>query len=131
MARAGGLISDRQIDRLRRAEPELAARVNAIFDDVDVVLTPGTATGPPPVGAYRQRGALSTLNGAALRRSPFVAIFNATGQPAAVVPWGLDRGGVPMSVQLVGRSADEATLLALSTQIESAHPWADRRPLGF
>ena len=66
-----------------------------------------------------------------MRRSPFVAIFNATGQPAAVVPWGLDRDGVPMSVQLVGRPADEATLLALSTQIESAHPWADRRPPGF
>ena len=56
------------------------------------------------------------------------AIFNATGQPAAVVPWGLDGDGLPMSVQLVGRPADEATLLALSTQIESARPWADRRP---
>jgi len=131
MARAGGLISDRQIDRLRRAEPGLAARVNAIFDDVDIVLTPGTAAGPPPVGAYRRRGALSTLNGAALRRSPFVAIFNATGQPAAVVPWGVDGDGLPRSVQLVGRPFDEATLLALSTQIETARPWADHRPLGF
>ena len=61
-------------------------------------------------------------------RSPFQAIFNATGQPAAVVPWGLDRTGLPTSVQLVGRPSDEATLLALSTQIEAAHPWADRRP---
>ena len=131
MARAGGLISDRHIAALRASEPALTARVNAIFDDVDVVLTPGTATGPPPVGAYQRRGALFTLNAAALRRSPFVAIFNATGQPAAVVPWGVDGDGVPMSVQLVGRPADEATLLALSTQIESAHPWADRRPPGF
>ena len=131
MARAGGLISDRQLAALRARESALTARVNAIFDDVDVVLTPGTATGPPSVGAYRRRGALFTLNAAALRRSPFVAIVNATGQPAAVVPWGLDLDGVPMSVQLVGRPADEATLLALSTQIESVHPWADRRPLGF
>jgi amidase len=60
-------------------------------------------------------------------RAPFQAIFNATGQPAAVVPWGLDGDGLPIAVQLVGRPADEATLLALSTQIESAHPWASRR----
>ena len=51
-----------------------------------------------------------------------------TGQPAAVVPWGLDRTGLPTSIQLVGQSFDEATLLTLSAQIEAARPWADRRP---
>ena len=63
-----------------------------------------------------------------MRRSPFQAIFNATGQPAAVVPWGFDGEGMPLSIQLVVRPADEATLLALSSQIESVRPWADRRP---
>ena len=126
MARAGGFVSDRRIAAVRAGEAPLAARVNAIFDDVDVVLTPGTATGPPRVGAHR-RGAFVTLN-VVMRRSPFQAIWNATGQPAAVVPWGLDSDGLPMSVQLVGRPADEATLLALSTQIESARPWSGRRP---
>lgn len=62
------------------------------------------------------------------RRVPFQAVFNATGQPAAVVPWGLDNEGVPMSLQLVGRPSDEATLLSLSHQIEIARPWANRRP---
>jgi amidase len=51
-----------------------------------------------------------------------------TGQPAAVVPWDLDPEGVPLSVQLVGRPSDEATLLSLATQIEAARPWAQRRP---
>ena len=127
MARAGGRISDRRIASVRAGEAALVARVNAIFDDVDVVLTPGTAKGPPCVGAFTRRGAFITLT-ATMGRSPFQAIFNATGQPAAVVPWGFDDGGMPTSVQLVGRPDDEATLLALSTQIESARPWADRRP---
>jgi len=70
---------------------------------------------------------LITLS-AIMRRSPFQAIFNATGQPAAVVPWGFDGEGMPLSIQLVVRPADEATLLALSSQIESVRPWADRRP---
>ena len=127
MARAGSRISDQRIRNVRAREAALSTRVNAIFDHADVILTPGTATGPPRVGAFTKRGAFVTVN-ATMGRSPFQAIFNATGQPAAVVPWGLDRTGLPTSVQLVGRPSDEATLLALSAQIEQAHPWADRRP---
>jgi Asp-tRNA(Asn)/Glu-tRNA(Gln) amidotransferase A subunit family amidase len=52
MARAGSRISDRRIARVRAGEVALTRRVNAIFDDADVVLTPGTATGPPRVGAF-------------------------------------------------------------------------------
>ena len=127
MARAGRLISERRIAVVRAAEAKLCRRVNAIFDDVDLVVTPGAATGPSRVGAYRRRGALRT-NSATMKRSPFHAIFNATGQPAAVVPWGLDADGIPLSIQIVARPADEATLLAVSTQIETARPWAERRP---
>ncbi|WP_445166487.1 amidase [Mycolicibacterium sp. Dal123E01] len=127
IARLGRLISDRQIARIRAAEPALCARVQSIFDDVDVVITPGTALGPSRIGQYQHRGGVSTL-AMVSRRVPFQAIFNATGQPAAAVPWGLDPEGLPMSVQLVGRPSDEATLLSLSRQIEIARPWAHRRP---
>ena len=127
IARLGSLISDRQIARIRAAEPTLAARVQSIFDDVDVLITPGTATGPSRIGRYQHRGGVSTLAMVA-SRVPFNAIFNATGQPAAALPWALDGDSLPVSVQLVGRPADEATLLALSSQIEAARPWANRRP---
>jgi amidase len=127
MARTGGRISDRRIAAVRAGEAALATRVNKIFDDVDVVVTPGTATGPPRVGTSTRHGAFVTLI-TTMRYSPFQAIFNVTGQPAAVVPWDLDSDGLPTSIQLVARPADETTLLALSTQIESAHPWANRRP---
>ncbi|MDQ2638132.1 MAG: amidase family protein, partial [Actinomycetota bacterium] len=76
---------------------------------------------------YQRRGAVSTLNLVAAR-VPFQAMFNVTGQPAAVVPWGVDGNGVPTSVQLVGRPYDEATLLSLGAQIEKARPWAQRQP---
>ena len=74
---------------------------------------PGTRSGPSRIGAYQRRGALSTLALVAAR-VPFQAMFNVTGQPAAVVPWGLDDDGIPTSIQLVGRPFDEATLLSLS-----------------
>lgn len=126
MARAGSLVSDRRAESLRTGVAKLAARVNSIFDDVDVIVTPATATGPPRIGADRH-GSLLTLN-AVTRRSPFQAVFNATGQPAAAVPWGFDHDGMPTAIQLVGRASDEATLLSLSSQIEIARPWANRRP---
>lgn len=126
-ARIGGLISPRRIDAIRAAEPALTARVQSVFDTVDVVITPGAATGPSRIGQYQRRGAIATLASVAAR-VPFQAMLNVTGQPAAVVPWGLDANGIPTSIQLVGRPFDEATLLSLSAQIEAARPWAGRRP---
>jgi amidase len=127
MARIGSLISERRMVKVRAGESALAARIQSIFDDVDVVITPGNATGPSRIGAYQRRGGISSLL-LVSQRVPFFEIWNLTGQPAAAVPWGLDRNGVPLSIQLVGRPCDEATLLALSAQIEAARPWAHRRP---
>ena len=127
IARIGSMISDRQMDRVRAAEPTLVSRVQSIFDDFDVLITPGAATGPSRIGQYQHRGGVSTLSLVA-SRVPYFAVFNATGQPAASVPWFLDGENLPLSVQLVGRPSDEATLLALSAQIEAARPWADHRP---
>jgi amidase len=126
-ARIGGLFSDKRMSSIRGAESVAAERIQSIFDDVDVVVTPGTALGPSRIGAYQRRGAISTLTLVAAR-VPFQAVFNVTGQPAAVVPWALDGKGLPTSVQLVGRPFDEATLLSLGAQIEQARPWAQRRP---
>ena len=126
-ARIGGLLSDRRMNAIRGAESQVAERIQSIYDDVDVIVTPGTATGPSRVGAYQRRGAISTLTLVA-QRVPFQAMFNVTGQPAAVVPWDLDGNGLPTSVQLVGKPFDEATLLSLAAQIEQARPWAHRRP---
>ncbi|MDT5331340.1 MAG: amidase [Mycobacterium sp.] len=126
-ARIGGLISDKRMSLIRGAESIAAERIQSIFDDVDVVITPGTALGPSRIGAYQRRGAISTLALVAAR-VPYQAMFNVTGQPAAVVPWDLDGHGVPTSIQLVGKPFDEATLLSLAAQIEVARPWAQRHP---
>jgi amidase len=126
-ARIGALFTNRRMNAIRGAESEVAERIQSIYDDVDVVVTPGTATGPSRIGAYQRRGAISTLTLVAAR-VPFQALFNVTGQPAAVVPWDLDGNGVPTSIQLVGKPFDEATLLSLAAQIEQARPWAQRRP---
>ena len=35
---------------------------------------------------------------------------------------------MPLSIQVIGRRGEEATLLSLAAQIEAERPWADRRP---
>jgi amidase len=127
MARIGRLISEARIAKVRAAEAGIAARIGALFDDHDVLMTPGTAAAPLRVGQLHGRGGLWTLNASAMR-VPYQLLFNVTGQPAACVPAGFDVDGLPLSVQLVGRPRDEATLFSLAAQIEAERPWADRRP---
>ena len=127
LARAGALFSDRRMTALHGSDAAVTARIQSIFDDVDVVVTPGNAAGPSRIGAYQRHGAVWTLLAVA-QRVPYQQVWNLTGQPAAAVPWDFDGDGLPIGVQLVGRPYDEATLLSLSAQIEAARPWAHRRP---
>jgi amidase len=110
-----------------RGEAADARRILAIFDECDVLVTPTVGTPAFAAGLWDGRGALRTLLGMS-RRLPFTAVWNHLGNPAAAVPFGLSAEGLPLSIQLVGRPGDEATLLSLAAQIEAERPWADRRP---
>jgi len=127
MARMGRMLPDAVVARARAHESATRERLNRLFADHDVLMTPGTAGLPLPIGRYEGRGAIWTFNGVG-RYTPYTPAWNITGQPAASVPAGFTPDDVPLAVQLVGRPSDEATLLALSAQLETARPWADRRP---
>jgi amidase len=128
LAAFGGRLPNAWLARARANEPELARRMNRSFQRADVVLTPMTGGPPPNISDVANRGLARSLlqsNSAA-----WAAPWNAIGQPAASVPSGFDSNGLPLAVQLCGRPGDEATLLSVAAQIETARPWADRRPLG-
>jgi amidase len=108
-----------------------AARATVAFwNDVDVVLTPGLAMLPVEIGwifepedpweQFRRGGEFT----------PFTPVVNVTGQPAAAVPWSVV-DGLPTGIQLIGPPAGEALLIRLASQLEAAHPWADRLPDRF
>jgi Asp-tRNA(Asn)/Glu-tRNA(Gln) amidotransferase A subunit family amidase len=59
---------------------------------------------------------------------PFTFPFNATGQPAFSVPNGFSKSGLPLAMQIVGRQADEVTIIGLAAQFEKARPWKDKHP---
>src|SRR5829696_7410467 len=103
------------------------ARVEAIFDSHDVLVMPTIGGTALPVRRWEGRGALRTALGMS-RFYPFCVPWNHLGNPAMAVPFGFGADGMPLSVQIVGRRGDEATLLSLAAQIEAERPWADRLP---
>ena len=128
MARPGVLLPAPVRERLRNAERELAGRVQRVFTDVDVLLTPTISRPPVPAQAMEGRGAVLTYLWAT-GWVPFNVLWNSTGQPAASVPAGFTADGLPVGVQLVGRPHAETTLLSLAAQLEAARPWIHlRRP---
>ncbi|MFM6450288.1 MAG: hypothetical protein ACKPH7_00630 [Planktothrix sp.] len=44
------------------------------------------------------------------------------------IPTGFTPEGLPIGVQLVGKPATEATLIALAAQLEAIQPWEHHRP---
>jgi amidase len=125
--RAGRLFSDRKMRKVRDRMPAATAKIQRLFRDFDLLLTPATAEPPFEIGRWRGQGALRTLNGMS-QVYPYGFRWNYTGQPAAAVPSGFTDTGLPLSVMLIARPNREDTLVSIAAQIESERPWADRTP---
>ena len=118
----------RSLHALRRRD-ELLAAIAAVFDEVDLLLTPTTATtafvaeGPPPFEIAGQRvGGMGSV--------PFTAPFNISGQPAVSIPAGLASDGLPVGLQVVARRHEEELVLACGARRRGEPPVAQVRPDG-
>ncbi len=127
MAALGRRLGGRALARSIRREEAVARRLNAVFDEHDLVLTPTTAAPPPLATVSSDSGALRTFN----EGGPYVCytpIWNYVGQPAASVPAGFDEDGLPTAIQFAGPPNAETTIVSLAAQLEAARPWHERRP---
>ncbi|MHB8656348.1 MAG: amidase family protein [Solirubrobacteraceae bacterium] len=121
------LVSESRCEKVLAKRPVTTARVLELWNEFDVLLTPGLAsTAIAAEGGYG-RPALMAFDRAG-RFTPWTPMFNLTGQPAIALPAGWGADGLPLSVQLVGRPGQEELLYSLAGQLEVARPWADRRP---
>jgi amidase len=126
--RLGGTLPRGLYERARGAGRDAdAARVNAIFSDYDVLVTPVMGGTALPVRRWEGKGALQTVLGMS-RFYPYCVPWNHLGNPAMAIPAGIAADGMPLSFQVVGRRGEEAKLLSLAAQIEAERPWADARP---
>jgi amidase len=110
----------------------IARSVGTYFETTDLLLLPVVARLPWRLGELNQDDAAIGAEGWIDKLfddyCPFTAMFNITGQPAISLPLAWTDTGLPVGVQLVGRFADEATLLRVAGQLEEVFPWAGRLP---
>jgi amidase len=125
----GAKLSAADYVRATQTAHKLGRQMAAFHTQYDILLTPALAMLPPKLGwidmmledvqEYWRR---------VFTFSPFTVWFNITGQPAIVLPLGRTDSGLPLSVQLVARYGDEATLFRLASQLEAVRPWFERKP---
>jgi amidase len=113
----------RAVFRLHAAARDIVG----FWDLFDVVVTPTLALPPVPIGWQEATGALEQLE-RNTAFTPFTAVANLTGLPAASLPLSWNEDALPVGVQAIGPPAGEAVLLRLAAQLEEARPWAERRP---
>jgi amidase len=92
----------------------------------DAVISPVTSRPAVKLGTLPSHPSKATSE--LLDWIPFTFPFNATGQPAFSVPNGFSKSGLPLAMQIVGRQADEVTIIGLAAQFEKARPWKDKHP---
>jgi amidase len=128
LGKIGGLVvSAGRRDKLLARRGATVQRIGKLWDDFDLLLTPGLAsTAIKAEGAYGKSAPIALDR--AGRFMPWFPTWNLTGQPAISLPAGFDALGLPLSIQLVGRHGAEETLYSVAGQIEAARPWAPERP---
>jgi amidase len=89
--------------------------------DHDLLITPASSAPSQLIGSYLTEHRSG-------RGSAFTRPFNATGQPAIVVPLGWPADGLPRGVQIVAPYGREDVLIRVASFLETTQPWWHRRP---
>ncbi|MGI8649832.1 MAG: amidase [Rubrobacter sp.] len=107
------------------ARYELREKVRRLFEGYDLLLSPTLPV--PPFGAgvntppeLPDRNVVSWVY--------YTYPFNLTGNPAASIPCGFTRDGLPVGLQMVAGMNRETDILRAAAAFEAAYPWANVKP---
>jgi aspartyl-tRNA(Asn)/glutamyl-tRNA(Gln) amidotransferase subunit A len=125
--RAGSEIAISEYQDLRERKYTYVAQIHAWFEEWDFLLTPSVSVAAFPaeqlMPAHWPEHPWDWLSWA-----EFSYPFNMAWNPAASVPCGFTREGLPVGLQIVGRRFDDLGVLQAAAAFEQALPWAGRRP---
>jgi aspartyl-tRNA(Asn)/glutamyl-tRNA(Gln) amidotransferase subunit A len=114
------------LEVMRWRGPALAAHLAAV-DGVDAVLAPVAPVAAPTI-AESDVGNSPDAEAVIQRLTRFTRPINYLGLPSLSIPAGFTDRGLPVGMQLVGRSFDEAMLLRIGAAFQRATDFHDRVP---
>lgn len=121
----GGITDYYEFNRVRT---ELLDAQQDVFDKFDIIISPTTICLPVLNAEDRNTLGPSVLNGHKVEPViGFCETFfeNFTGNPAASVPAGLSKNGLPIGMQIIARKFRDGDVFAVSGAFEQISPWAD------
>jgi aspartyl-tRNA(Asn)/glutamyl-tRNA(Gln) amidotransferase subunit A len=124
---AGSKITMADYQKMRLVKYAYCAEINHFFDDWDFLLTPAVSVAAFPAERLQPEH-WPQHPWDWLSWAEFSYPFNLSQNPAASVPCGFTRDGLPVGLQIVGRRFDDLGVLQMSAAFEAARPWADKRP---
>lgn len=124
---AGRQLSGLELASAMARRALFADQVRRDLEPYDFLLTPTLPTTAFEAGADHP-GQIMGKPTEYLSWTAYTYPFNLTGQPAATVPCGHTKEGLPVGLQIVGRLREDATVFRAAAAFEAARPWADNRP---
>ena len=111
----------------QRARRRFMAELEAVFQNVAVLVMPTTSITAPAIGktSVLVNGQPQDVRLASTR---LLRAWNLAGVPVLSMPCGFDHSGLPIGLQIVGRAFDEATVLRVGYAYEQASEWVHRHP---
>lgn len=109
------------------ARKAVANRMWRLMRRYDLLVTPTLCVAPFPILIQGPE----KIAGRSVAPTAWIAMtfpINLTGQPAASVPAGFTRDGLPVGLQIIGRHLDDPMVLRAARCFEAAQPWRDHWP---
>jgi amidase len=120
----GSQSSDQDVARAQDARRRFAARLEELFQQIDLLLSPALGIAVParePLWLQDPAIQLDLL-------LQFTAPFNCSGNPAITLPAGFSSDGMPVGLQLVGRHREESLLLRAGQVFQNETAWQQHLP---
>src|SRR5258708_24783913 len=114
------------LEAMRMRGPALSAHLAAVAG-VDAVSAPVAPIAAPTI-AESDVGTSPDAESVIQRLTRFTRPINYLGLPSLSIPSGFTRSGLPVGMQLIGRSFDEAMLLRIGAAFQRITDFHDRVP---
>lgn len=124
--RTGESVAPADSERARKELERERREIKAVFQDVDVLVTPTTPIAAPAIAELEQNPELLRPRELVLLRN--TRPVNVWGLPTISVPCGFTKAGLPIGLQIIGPHWGEARVLQLAHAYEQATEWHKRRP---